>query len=235
MRSQLIAHTLGGEDFDIELLRPEGEGEHPCVLVFHAWKGRGEHEQQRARRLAELGFVAAGVDLYGVGKRGHDTDSARELMMGLLSDPPKLRARIQASFETVRALESVDASRMGAIGFCFGGLCVQIAARMGLDLRGVVSFHGLLKVGQPLETRPKAKLMIQHGQDDPMVPPEDLSAFAAEMKRIDADWVLHAYPGVQHAFTNPAAADTAGGLIYDADADARSWLEMRRFFEDCFA
>ncbi len=84
------------------------------------------------------------------------------------------------------------------------------------------------------ETKPKARMLIQHGQDDPMAPPADVGAFAEEMKRIDADWVLHAYPGVAHAFTNPEAKMPEFGMMYDADADARSWTEMRRFLEDCF-
>ena len=103
---------------------------------------------------------------------------------------------------------------------------------MGLELRGVVSFHGLLKVGEPLETKPKARILVLHGQDDPMAPPEEVGAFAAEMKRIDADWQLHSYPGVLHAFTNPKANDSDFGTVYDAEADRRSWIAMKRFFED---
>lgn len=235
MALELVAHAHDGQALDVAVARPAtADATAPAVLVFHAWRGRSEHEEERARRLAELGYVAAAVDLYGVGRRAHDATSARNLMMELVDDPPKLRGRIQASFELVRDLDGFDRDRLGAIGFCFGGLCSILAARMGLELRGVVSFHGLLKVGEPLETRPVAKINVQHGQDDPMVPPEDLLAFASEMKRVDADWTLHAYPGVVHAFTNPEAKGDSSVLQYDADADARSWLEMRRFFEDVF-
>lgn len=236
MALELVPHAHDGQPLDVAVARPSAaDAPSPVILVFHAWKGRAEHEEERARRLAELGYVAVAVDLYGVGRRGHDADSCRTLMMELIDDPPKLRGRIQACFELARDLEGVDASRMGAIGFCFGGLCAILSARMGLDLRGVVSFHGLLKVGEPLETRPVAKINVQHGQDDPMVPPADLLAFAEEMKRVDADWTLHAYPGVVHAFTNPEAAGDSSVLKYDADADARSWMEMRRFFADLFS
>lgn len=95
-----------------------------------------------------------------------------------------------------------------------------------------MSFHGLLKIGGSLDARITAPLLVLHGQDDPMAPPSDVAAFAVEMKRIDADWTLHAYPGVLHAFTNPAADDPDFGTVYDADADRRSWREMRRFLRD---
>jgi dienelactone hydrolase len=114
-------------------------------------------------------------------------------------------------------------------------MCSILIARLGLPLRGVVSFHGLLKIGRQLEQRPQAKLLVLHGQDDPMVPPEDIGNFSAEMRRIGADWQLHAYPGVLHAFTNPQANDRAFGTVYDADADRRSWIEMQRFFVEQFS
>ena len=169
------------------------------------------------------------------GLRSCKTPSTAQALADVLSDtsnPAELRARLTAAFETVRSIEGVDGSRVGAIGFCFGGLCAILSARMGLELRGVVSFHGLLKVGEPLETKPQARILVLHGQDDPMAPPEEVGTFAAEMKRIDADWELHAYPGVLHAFTNPKANDRDFGTVYDADADARSWVAMKRFFED---
>jgi dienelactone hydrolase len=135
----------------------------------------------------------------------------------------------------VRTLDGVDPDRMGAIGFCFGGLCAILMARMGLVLRGVVSFHGLLKIGEHLDAKVRARILVLHGQDDPMVPPSDVGAFAEDMKRANADWQLHAYPGVMHAFTNPKANDAGFGTVYDEDADRRSWFEMTRFFEDVLA
>jgi len=124
---------------------------------------------------------------------------------------------------------------MGAIGFCFGGLCAIELARMGAALRGVVSFHGLLKPAEGLDNDIRAKILVLHGQNDPMVPPADVGAFAEEMLRADADWELHSYAGVVHAFTNPAANDESLGTAYDGDADSRSWIAMTRFFADRFA
>jgi len=226
--------NLGDATFDIAIARPEGGGPHPAVLVCHAWGGRDDFAEQSARRLASLGYIGAAIDLYGVGRRGTDRATSAALMTELVRAPEELRARLSAAFEAVRSLHGVDAERMASIGYCFGGMCAILAARMGLPLRGSVSFHGLLKVGAGLDSRPTARLLVLHGQDDPMVPPSDIGTFAAEMLRIDAEWQLHAFPGVMHAFTNPAANDPDFGTVYDADADRRSWQEMTRFLQDVF-
>lgn len=232
--TELIPYREGDDAFDAFVARPRGQGDHPAVLICHAWGGRGEFEEGRAKALAELGYVAAAIDIYGVGKRGTDKASNQALMMALIQNPALLRRRLAAAFQAVRLLDGVDPERVGAIGYCFGGLCSILCARMGLPLRGIVSFHGLLDIGEPLDppTGPKAQLMIQHGLDDPMVPPEKIGLFAAEMKRIGADWRLHAYPGVVHAFTNPAAQDPDFGTVYDADAERRSWADMQAFFDE---
>jgi len=232
VETSLIPYRTGDERFDAFVAYPEVPGPHPAILICHAWGGRDAFAEGKARALAELGYVGAAIDLYGIGKRGTSRDDSRALMTSLTEDPAELRRRLTAAFEAVRALDAVDSRRMGAIGFCFGGMCAILCARMGLDLRGVVSFHGLLKIGVPLDAKVKAQILVLHGQDDPMVPPSDLGLFADEMKRVDADWQLHAYPGVVHAFTNPMANDPDFGTVYDADADRRSWSEMSRFFED---
>ncbi|MBK8996230.1 MAG: dienelactone hydrolase family protein [Myxococcales bacterium] len=235
MSDELLRYSEGGQDFDAFIARPSGPGPHPAVLICHAWAGRDAFAENKARALAELGYVGAAIDVYGVGRRGHDTASNQALMMPLIADPPTLRRRLGAAFEAVSGVAGVDRARIGSIGFCFGGLCSLLTARMGLPLVGVVSFHGLLKIGEKLEHKARARILVLHGQDDPMVPPADVGAFAEEMKRIDANWALEAYAGVKHAFTNPEARDPHLGMAYDAGADARSWLAMRRFFSDVFA
>lgn len=232
MHTETIAYGEGASAFDVFFARPAGDGPHPTVLTCHAWGGRSEFDEDVAKKLASLGYVGAAIDVYGVGRRGHDTASSSALMTPLVSEPAELRRRLREATAFVRAQTGVDPNRMAAMGFCFGGLCSLLLARMGEALRGVVSFHGLLKIGEQLETPVQAKMLILHGQDDPMVPPSDVGAFAEEMKRIDADWQLHAFPGVKHAFTNPVAGDPTLGLAYDADADAQSWREATRFLED---
>jgi dienelactone hydrolase len=236
MIDELIPYAVGGEAFDAYVVRPSDAGPHPTVMVCHAWAGRDAFAEAKARAIAELGYIGAAVDLYGVGKRGHDNESNRALMMPLVDDPALLRRRLAGSFEAVSGLTGVDRDRLGTIGFCFGGMCAILTARMGLPQRGVVSFHGLLKIGERLglEHEAKARILVLHGQDDPMAPPADVGAFAEEMKRIDADWALEAYAGVQHAFTDPQANDAALGLLYDAEADRRSWRAMTGFFAEVF-
>jgi dienelactone hydrolase len=235
MSQELVSYSESGNNFDAFIARPSGAGPHPLVMVCHAWGGRDEFAEGKAKALAELGYIGAAIDVYGVGKRGHDTASCQALMMPLVNDPPSLRKRLAAAFEAVSALPGVDRDRLGTIGFCFGGMCSILTARMGLAQRGVVSFHGLLKIGEKLDAKATARILVLHGQDDPMAPPADVGNFAEEMKRINADWSLEAYAGVQHAFTNPQANDANMGLFYNAEADRRSWLAMQRFFADVFA
>lgn len=235
MATELIPYTEGGQAFDAYIARPTGAGPHPLVVICHAWGGRDDFAEGKARALAELGYVGAAIDLYGIGKRGTDVASCQALMMQLVNDPPLLRRRLAASFEAVRGLPGVDPARLATMGFCFGGMCAILTARMGLPLRGTVSFHGILKIGEKLDEKAKGRILVLHGQDDPMAPPADVGTFAEEMKRIGANWSLEVYAGVQHAFTNPQAKDENMGLIYDAEADRRSWIAMKRFFEEVFA
>ncbi|MCA9491819.1 MAG: dienelactone hydrolase family protein [Myxococcales bacterium] len=235
MHVSTIGYSEGTDAFDLYVARPDGDGQRPALLVVHMFGGRNAFVEARARAVAELGWVGAAIDLYGVGRRGTDRASSQALMMELIGDPERLRRRLRASFDAVRGLDGVDPERIGAIGFCFGGMCAILSARMGLPMRGVVSFHGLLKVGPGLDGPVPARILVLHGQDDPMVPPADVAAFAEEMKRVGAEWELHAYPRVMHAFTNPDADDPAFGTVYDADADRRSWAEMTRFFREVFA
>ena len=231
MHEELLPYSVGDAHFDALVVRPADEAR-PAVLVCHAWGGRNDFAEARARELAGLGYVGAAIDVYGVGKRASDPVGARALMSALLADPPELRARLSAAFEAVRGLSFVKSERCAIIGYCFGGMCALLAARMGLPLAGAVSFHGLLEVGEPLDAKVQARIMVQHGQDDPMVPPADVGAFAAHMQTIGAEWQLHAYPGVVHSFTDPRANSPESGSAYDADAARRSWAEMRSFLEE---
>ncbi len=211
-------------------------GSRPGVLVSHAWGGRTEFEDRKAERLAELGYVGFALDLYGQGITGSGPEENAALMQPFLDDRPMLQRRMQLALDTLRGTKDVDSSRVAAIGFCFGGLCVLDLARAGADLRGVVSFHGLL--GSPGNTdgnAMKAKALVLHGWQDPLAKPDELLAFAEEMKRLGADWQLNAYGNCMHAFTNPNANDSAQGMLYDATADRRSWDSMQLFLNEVFA
>ena len=211
-------------------------GPRPGVLVSHAWGGRSEFEDRKAELLAELGYVGFALDLYGKGKRGSSPDENRALMTPLLEDRATLQSRMQLALVQLRGVSHVESEKTAAIGFCFGGLCVLDLARAGADLRGVVSFHGLLGLPENLEqTRVSAKALVLHGWQDPMATPDQVLEFAKDMDARGADWQLHAYGTALHAFTNPAAADPDNGLQFDALADHRSWDSMQLFLNEVFA
>jgi len=212
-----------------------GSGPRPGVLVAHAWGGRGELEENRAERLAELGFVGFALDLYGKGVRGSNPKQNSALMQPFLDDRALLQKRMQLSLDACRRQKEVDGDRVAAMGFCFGGLCVLDLARTGADLRGVASFHGLL--GKPGNTGGKgikARVLVLHGWDDPMAKPEAVVALADELTAAGADWQIHAYGNTQHAFTNPAAANPEMGTVYNAAADRRSWQSLQLFLAEIF-
>jgi dienelactone hydrolase len=234
LREQLIEYrsddTLleGFFCFDDELPRPL-----PAVIISHDWGGRGEFVEKKARRLATHGYAAFALDMYGKGKRGSTQEECVALMTPLAQNRALLAKRINSALTHVKQLPQVDARRVAAMGFCFGGMCALDLARSGADLRGVVSFHGLLKPnGLPPASRINAKILIMHGYDDPMAPPEDVLAIAKEFTQAAADWQLHAYGGTLHAFTNPNANNAAGGMLYSEKAQRRSWHSLMAFLEE---
>lgn len=204
----------------------------PAVLISHAWGGRDEFVVRKAKRLAWHGYAAFALDMYGNGRRGKTTEECQALIAPFMADRNVLAQRIGAALTTVRGLPQVDAKRVAAMGFCFGGLCVLDLARSGADVRGVASFHGLLGASG-LPSKPiTSKVLVMHGYDDPMAPPEQVLALAKELTAANADWQLHAYGKTVHAFTNPEANNPAFGTVYNADADRRSWKTLMTFLEE---
>jgi dienelactone hydrolase len=211
-------------------------GPRPAVLVAHAWAGRSDYEDGKADGLANLGYAAFALDLYGKGVRGRNPEENAALMQPFLDDRGMLQERLLESLATLREQPEADAARIAAIGFCFGGLCVLDIARTGEDIAGVVSFHGLFGApGNTTDNRVSAKVLALHGWDDPMATPADVNSLATELSAMGADWQLHAYGNTMHAFTNPAANDRDMGTVYDATADRRSWQAMTNFLEEVFS
>lgn len=210
-------------------------GPRPGILVSHAWGGRSDFEDGKANGLAGLGYVAFSLDLYGKGIRGSNAEENSALMQPFLDDRAMLQKRLLVSLTTLREQVEVDSSKVAAIGFCFGGLCVLDIARTGEDLAGVVSFHGLFGApGNTDKNSIRAKVLALHGWDDPMATPQDVIALSKEITAMGADWQLHAYGNTMHAFTNPAANDKVSGTVYDAAADRRSWIAMQNFLQELF-
>lgn len=233
MREQLIEYRDGETVLEGFLCYDEAlPGPRPTVLINHTWAGRDEFVERKARRLAWSGYACFALDNYGIGRRGTTPEECSALMTPLMSDRRRLLARLRAGLAAARSMPIVDARRIAVIGFCFGGLCALDVARADEDVRGVASFHGLLKSSGFTEPKIRARVLMMHGFDDPLAPPDDLLAVAREFTAAGADWQLHAYGQTVHAFTNPKANNRAGGMQYDQAADRRSWHALEEFLAE---
>jgi len=212
------------------------KGPRPAVLVAHDWSGRRDYATSKADEVARMGYVGFALDMYGKGVFGSDGDVElnSSLMGPLAADRAKLRTRMMAALATVRGLDVVDASKVSAMGYCFGGMCVLELARAGADVGGVISIHGIFSPGDVANEAISAKVLCLHGHDDPMVPPEQVLAFEQEMSIASADWQMHTYGGTMHAFTNPGANNPGFGALYNPDADRRASRSIENFLSEAF-
>jgi dienelactone hydrolase len=210
----------------------------PVVLVVHEWWGLNDYARNRARQLAQLGYLAMAVDMFGNGRTADNPDDAGALAGPFYTNWPLAKSRLHAALMQIRQHPQADTANIAAIGYCFGGSVVLNSARLGEDLKGVVSFHGNL-VGAPADKNLlKAKILVCHGNADPMVSQNEVNQFKKQMDSIGADYTFKAYDSALHAFTNPAA--TAVGqrfnlpVAYNAEADRKSWDEMKAFLGRIF-
>jgi len=230
MREQIIEYRDGETVLEGFFCYDESlPGPRPAVLINHMWGGRDEFVERKARRLAWSGYACFALDNYGKGRRGGTPEQNSALMAPFMNDRAMLRKRLLAGLAAVKALPIVDPKRVAVMGFCFGGLCALDFARANADIRGVVSFHGMLKPSGLTEPKINARVLMLHGYDDPLAPPEDVLAVAKEFTAAGADWQLHAYGHTVHGFTNPMANNRAGGMQYDEAADRRSWHALEEF------
>ncbi|GAB4514232.1 MAG: dienelactone hydrolase family protein [Sulfuricaulis sp.] len=211
----------------------------PGVLVIHEWWGHDQHARNSARKLAEAGYVALALDMYGGGKQAHHPEDAGKFSGEVRKNFSLMQSRFEAGMKLLRKQSRVDAKRVAAIGYCFGGSVVLEMARTGENLRGVASFHGGLTTEHPAQPgKVKAKVLVMNGAEDPFVPAEQIAAFKKEMENARADYKFVNYPGAKHSFTNPDA-DANGAkfklpLAYDAKADQASWSELQSFLQLVF-
>jgi len=236
----IISNTVGYLDGDTLL---EGffayddavEGQRPAIMINHAWLGRNDFVAEKALKLAELGYFAFAVDMYGKDILGQNKEEGAKLMQPFMDDRSLVLRRMEAALYALKLMPWVDDKKIAAIGFCFGGLCVLDLARSGADIKGVVSFHGLL--GAPENRQLKqmiAKVLVLHGNDDPMVTADQVTVLQQQLTQAGADWQLHRYGHAMHAFTNPIANDPDFGTVYQAKADKRSWISMQNFLTEIF-
>ena len=233
MKTEEVNYQVQDKQFKAFVAYPEQQNS-PLVLIVHTWAGRDEFVQNKAIELAQEGFVAMAVDMYGDARVGASTEENQSMMAPLIEDREKLKSVITAAVETGKQLEGVDTSKIAAIGYCFGGLVVLDLARSGIDINGVVSFHGLLMGSDISDKGIRAKVLVLHGERDPMVPLSMIDEFQQEMTEAQADWQLHSYGNAYHAFTNPDANDPDFGTQYNQNADKRSWQSMMNFFSEIF-
>jgi len=218
------------------VIEDESDRQRPGVLVAHAWGGRGAVEEKTARRLAELGYAGFAIDMFGKGVRGSSREENASLIGPFLKDRGMLQGRINRAVSTLREQAQVDSSRIAALGFCFGGLCVLDLARSGADVRGVVSLHGLFNPPEPHPgKRIRASVLALHGHEDPMAPVEAVNALETELTEAGADWQIHVYGGTMHAFTNPEANDPGFGTVYSQQAERRAWNATKAFLAEVLA
>ena len=236
MKKELIDYNDGSAELEAFVAYEEADSPKPLVLVVHDWSGRREFACKAAERVAGMGYVGMAVDMYGKGVFGSDGDVElnSSLMDPFASDRAMLRDRIRAALEAGRNLSQVDASKVAAMGYCFGGMCVLELARSGADVAGVISIHGIFSPGDIPNKEIKAKILCLHGHEDPMVPPDQVLAFETEMTKAGADWQVHAYGNTMHAFTNPAANNPDFGTMYDEVAERRTYQALANFLDEIF-
>jgi dienelactone hydrolase len=236
LRTETVEYADSGKVLEGYLAYDDAfEGRRPGVLVVHEWWGINDYIKKRTEMLAGLGYVAFAADIYGKGIRTADPDVAGRLAGIYRADRSLLRRRTAKGLEVLTANALTDATRVAAIGYCFGGTAVLELARSGAPLSGVVSFHGNLDTPSPETSLIKAKVLVLTGALDPYVTPERVREFEDEMKKAGADWFMVSYGGAVHSFTNTASgADPSKGIAYNETADRRSWRAMKDFFSEIF-
>lgn len=239
MKKEQVVYSHGNVQMHGEFILPEGEQPHPLILVAHAWRGVDAFVRSKAQEIVvSLGIGAFVCDLYGRTDPVDTDEEAGQLMMPLFKNRKELRARISAAYQCVTSHPLVDATRIGAIGFCFGGLAVIELFRSGLPVKGVLAFHPVLGdqlMDQKAAVEPIAKgisgsILALIGHLDPLVTQEDIQKFEVEMSKAGVDWQIHIYGKAYHSFTNPNARDKSQGLIFDPLASRRAWQTMGIFF-----
>jgi len=216
------------------------EGKRPGVLVVHEWWGHNDYARNRARMLAELGYTALALDMYGDGKTADHPENAQKFAGAIFSNVKTGEDRFLAAYNFLKEQETVNPDEIAAVGYCFGGAVVLHMARIGMDLKAVASFHGGIQAITPAEEgKVKAFVFVCNGADDPFVTQEQIDAFKKEMDDAKVQYEFVNYEGAVHSFTNPAA-DSVGSkfnmpLAYNENADKESWQEMQKVFNKVFS
>ena len=237
---QTLAYTAGKDELKGYMaFDDESEGARPGVMVIHEWWGLDDYIRMRTDKLAELGYTALAIDMYGNGATADSPDEAGGMMNAVLGNMEMGTSRLRAAHDVLCAQSVVDNTRTAAIGYCFGGAMVLHMARIGMPLKAVVSFHGALgSFHTPAPGEIQSRILVCHGAKDSLVPESDIEAFHAEMEAAEANVKFESYEGALHGFTNPDATERGRNyglpLAYEQRADEASWSEMKALFDEVF-
>lgn len=212
------------------------EGPLPGIIIVPDWMGVSSFAEDKAKLLAQEGYAAFVVDVFGKGVRPKNSEEASALAKKYLNDRPLLRERVHAGYDKLISMKEVQPTKIAVVGYCFGGTTALELARSGAPLLGTATFHGGLSNPTPLDAKNiKGKVLIMHGADDPNVPPKDVATFRKEMNDAGIAFEFVSYPGAVHAFTNPDAGnDNSKGVAYNKDADKNSWARFKEFLKQIF-
>lgn len=236
MKTELVSYEHEGTILEGFLAYDDSiQEKRPGIILCHAWRGRDDFVCEKAQEISKWGYPCFALDLYGKGVLGSSKEENMALMMPLVSDRIFLQSRLDASLKVFQKHSCVDSNSIAVIGFCFGGLCALDFARSNIHLKGAISVHGLLDAPKDQKLQKiRAKVLVLHGHDDPMVPPDKVLAFEQEMTALGADWQVHIYGQTMHAFTNPIANDPDFGTVYNPLAAKRAWQSIQNFLVECF-
>jgi dienelactone hydrolase len=239
LKEETVTYTVAGVTLKGLVVYDESKaGKRPAILVVHEWWGLNDYARNRARQLAALGYMAMAVDMYGDGKTAANPQEAQAMATPFYKDPQLSKTRLDAAIKKVMEYKQTDGSKIAAIGYCFGGSVVLNSAKLGAELKGVVSFHGGLAGVPASKELLKARILVCHGAADKFVPQQDVDAFKHAMDSIGADYTFKAYADATHAFTNPDATETGKKfnmpIEYNAAADKASWDDMQEFLSRIF-
>ena len=236
---EVVTYTADGINFKGSVVYDENKsGKRPAILVIPEWWGLNDYTKYRARELANLGYIAMAVDMFGDGKIAANPQEAQEYTKPFYSDPTLAKSRIDAALKILKSYSETDANNIAAIGYCFGGSCVLNAAKLGADLKGVVSFHGGLTGAPADKNLLKAEILVCNGAADKFVSEQSIVDFKHGMDSIGADYTFKSYANATHAFTNPASTENGKKfnmpIEYNEAADKASWNDMKAFFGKLF-
>lgn len=239
LKEETVSYKLDSSTMNNFVVYDENiEGKRPAVLVIHEWWGLNDYAKGRAKQLAELGYIAMAVDMYGDNKMGPDPKTAGQLAGPFYQDPQMAKKRFDAAMAKLKENPATDPDKVAVIGYCFGGAMALTMAKLGDDLKGAVCFHGDLNVVPADKNLLKAEVLVCHGAADSFIPQTEIDKFKKQMDSIGAKYTFKAYEGATHAFTNPDATKMGQQfglpISYNAAADTASWKEMKDFFGRIF-